>query len=140
MIALFASICIIGVFVSGYMFALHGFWACVMVGLFAMALGLLFAAAETRGFQGEVVRMKHQPYRWTHLWDDCINIALAKDQLLSGKPLYVSTDFGLVALTGVFSARINGENALVLDTALPWEENEEQYHAAQFNALKQGVM
>lgn len=131
----FASIAlIIVIFVSGFALSTNTAGAVMGLGFASLAFGILIAAAQTRGFEGYKVLDVPLPFTWEKLWMNVRRLELARDQSILQNTLYVQTPRGPLPLGSVFTARINGELALVFDTA------EDVDHAETFNALKQGVM
>jgi hypothetical protein len=134
MIALLSFICLISVFIAGHLYNVHAVAGIMMLSLFALAQGVIIVAAKTRGFEGQRLVNLPMPLTWEKLWLNVIRMALQRGKVVGEERIYVQTPTGPVPATGVFTARINHEMGIVLDTETP----EEAAHA--FNALKQGVM
>jgi hypothetical protein len=124
----------LGLFLAGTLWSVHLPSSLMMLGLCMIVAGILFAAAETHGFEGRYVAAKTPPYRWETLFLDTVRLALDKGKVAGKEAVYVLTDKGTVPITGLFAARINHEMSIVLDTSEPID------HAHEFNRLKQGVM
>lgn len=135
MIALLAIVCIIGVFVAGAAFGPQTVIGIVMLAVCVVGLGILIAAAETRGFEGQRVLNIPTPLTWEKLWLNVVRMALDRGTVQGGEPVYVQTPMGPQAVTGVFTARINHVVSIVLDTDAPVVDGSHEY-----NAAKQGVM
>lgn len=116
MIPILSLICLIGVFVAGHVLGVHTTAGVIMVGVFAAAQGLLIAAAQTRGFEGQRVRNIPLPITWEKLFLNVVRMALDRKANYGKEPVYVQTNKGPVPITGVFAARINHEMSIVLDT------------------------
>lgn len=133
MIAVASLVCLIGIFVAGQIFEIHTLLGLGMLGFFCLCMGVLIAAAETRGFEGCRVGNIPKPITWEKLWLSVTRLALDRGQVLSTEQLYVHTRTGILPVTGIFTARMNHALSLVLDTT------EGDPHET-FNALKQGCM
>lgn len=135
MIALVSMLCIIGIFLAGHYFAANTVAAMVMLGLFVICLGVLIAAAETRGFEGVSAPDYHDGYNWDKLMVAVQRWALSKDRMLGNESVYVQTPAGPLPVRGVFFARINQGMSIVLDTTEAGDAADLEY-----NRIKQGVM
>jgi hypothetical protein len=124
----------LGLFIAGTLFATQMPTAVILLALCMTLAGICYAAAETHGFEGRYVAPKTPPYRWETLFLDVVRLAIDKGKVAGKEAVYVLTDKGTVPITGIFSARINHEMSIVLDTSEPLD------HAHEFNRLKQGVM
>lgn len=116
MIATLSLFCLIGVFVAGHVLGVHTTLGVVMVGLFAIAQGTLIAAAQTRGFEGQRIVNMPMPLTWEKLFLNVVRMALDRNSAYGKERVYVQTPTGPVPVTGVFTARINHELSIVLDT------------------------
>lgn len=132
MIVLIACASIIGVFIAGFYFAAHTVGALVLLGAAAVMLGVLFAAAETRGFEG--YRTEQSAGTWGDISKTLFRMNEARARFFNDDKVYVQTPNGPVPVRSVFQARINHDLAIVLDPDGPED------HVATFNALKQGVL
>ncbi len=133
MITLIACALIIGVFVAGHYFALHTIGALALLAFAVIGLGVLIAAAETRGFEGCSAPTVATDTAWGGLAAALFRLNEASNRFFSNDPVYVQTASGPLPVASLFYARVNGVRAIVLDT--------EPDDAMQtFNALKQGVM
>lgn len=136
MIPLISMTLLLGVFVAGHIFGVHTTAGVIMVGLFAVGQGLLVAAAQTRGFEGQRVRNIPTPLTWEKVFLNVVRLALDRKENYGKEPVYVQTTKGPVPVTGIFTARINHVLSVVLDT----EEASAVDATHEFNSLKQGVM
>lgn len=116
MIALLCCALIVGVFLAGHWFAANTVGALVLLGAAVIMLGVLVAAAETRGIHGEYIPFKHAPSEWHTLWLAVIRLHIGKEQLVGAQTVYVQTPSGTIPITGVFTARMNSRDAIVFDT------------------------
>jgi len=115
-IAVFSLTCIIGVFIAGHLLGVHTTVAVIMLGCCVAALGTLIAAAETRGFEGQRIVNLPMPLTWEKLFLNVVRMAIDRGKVAGTERVYVMTKAGAVPVTGVFTARINHELSLVLDT------------------------
>lgn len=134
---LLTFVAMLSIFYGGVLFLPHPAVAALLLGAGMVLAGFCYASAETHGFEGRYVAAKHPPYRWESLWLDVVRLPLGKGKATGTEPIYVATDKGTVPLTGIFSARVNHEMSIVLDTSAPLVQDG---HAAHWNAIKQGVM
>jgi len=132
-IATLSLICLIGVFVAGHVLGVHTTFGVLMVGFFAIAQGVLIAAAQTRGFEGQRVVNMTKPWTWENVTMQIARLSLERHRMVGPERVYVQTAQGPKPITGLFTARINHELSIVLDTT-------ETDADAEFNRLKQGVM
>lgn len=133
MIAFVACVLLLMVFFAGHFFALHVVGATVILGLAFASFGLILAAAaQTLGFEGVYVPLP-TGVTWGTVSKRLFIVNENKARFFNDDKLYVQTPTGPVAVTGFFTARINHEMSIVLDTSV-----EDAAHT--FNALKQGVM
>lgn len=135
MIALLSVICVIGIFIAGNIFGLHTVAGMLMLAFFVMCMGVLIAAAETHGFEGQRLVQSPMPLTWDKLFLNVARMAVDRGTFVGKERMYVHTPTGIVPVTGVFTARMNHEMGIVLDTTPSLDDA-----AANLNALKQGVM
>lgn len=136
MIATLSLAAILGVFYAGHIFDVHTLGGLGILAVCVIALGVLIAMAETRGFEGQRVINMPTPLTWEKLWLNVVRLALDRGTVQGAESVYVQTATGPQPVTGVFTARINHEMCIVFDTDAPVDAN----LAAQYNAAKQGVM
>ncbi len=134
MIVVLSFVCLVLVFIAGHVYSVHTVAGVAMLSLFALAQGVIIAAAETRGFEGQRLVNLPMPLTWEKLWLNVVRMALQRGQIVGGECVYVQTPKGPIPATGVFTARINHELGIVIDT------DPVDNAAHTFNALKQGVI
>ncbi len=119
MIALLSLICITGVFWAGSLFGVHTVAGIALLGFFVTCLGVIIAAAETRGFEGSRISgPRVTPWTWDALYFGAEKLMEERGVRFSGEPLYIQTVEGPQPLTGVYLARINHKLSLVFDTTM----------------------
>lgn len=136
MIPFISFILLIGTFVAGHVLGVNTTAGVIMVGVFALAQGVIIAAAQTRGFEGQRVLNIPTPLTWEKVFLNVVRMAIDRGRVAGTEPVYVQTPKGPVPVTGIFTARINHVLAIVMDT----EEASAVDATHEFNSLKQGVM
>lgn len=125
----------LGLFIAGTLFAVQQAIAVMLLAVCMVFAGLLYASAETHGFEGEYVTVPHPPYTWHQLYLDVLRRNVARNTLAGDEVIYVQTPQGPRPLTGMFWARVNHVMSIVLDASEPVAPD-----AHDFNRAKQGVM
>ncbi len=131
MIVVITMLAMVGILWAGFLLEAHTLMSFIILGVCMVAAGVMFAAAETRGFEGQRASLKENTA------SDLL-IALARraqdtNQMWGKEPLYIQTPHGPEPIRHVYFARINHEMSAILDTTA-----EDPTHT--FNTLKQGVM
>lgn len=124
------------IFWGGTLFAVNTAMSLAFIGVGFLAAGTVFAAAQTRGFEGQRVLNIPTPLTWEKVFLNVVRLALDRKENYGKEPVYVQTPKGPVPVTGIFTARINHVLSIVMDT----EEASAVDATHEFNSLKQGVM